>query len=102
MPATGQPIGRDPELGRIPSFRPNVRYELDRERGLWMVRRPEGDIAPEPASTEVMALVDGQRSLDDIAHHISQSSGRPETDSRQTVRRVAGELVGLGVLRLDG
>ncbi len=101
MPATGQATGDDSDLGRVPRLKPNVRYELDRERGLWMVRRAEGDIAPEPASTEVMALIDGQRSLGSIARHISETSGKPEAETRQTVRRVAGELVALGVLRLE-
>lgn len=97
-----QATGGNPDLGSVPRFRPGVCYELDRERGLWMVRRPEGDFTPEPASTEVMALIDGQRSLAQIAQHMSQASGKPPAQTRQTVLRVADELVGLGVLRLEG
>jgi hypothetical protein len=52
----------------------------------------------QPTGTDIWLLVDGQRSLEDIAAELSSRYGTPLEDARQTVLDFVAKLLEAGIV----
>ncbi len=81
-----------------PRFAPGVRLHDDKARGRWVVIAPERMFVPDETALEVLRLVDGVRSLDDIVRTLAQKFDAPAEVIAADVRALLDDLVARGAL----
>jgi pyrroloquinoline quinone biosynthesis protein D len=81
------------EASAVPSFRRGVRLREDAARGRWVVLAPERAFVPDDVALEVLKLVDGARSIADIATALADRFNAPreviEPDVTEMLRDLA-------------
>jgi pyrroloquinoline quinone biosynthesis protein D len=82
----------------IPRFAPGVRLHDDKARGRWVVMAPERMFVPDEIALEVLRLVDGARSLDDIVDALAAKFAAPRDLIETDVRAMLDDLVARGAL----
>ena len=73
----------------IPAFPRGVRFQFDKVRDCWIVQAPERLFMPDETAVEVLKLVDGKRSLDQIIDDLAERFAAP----RETIARDVGEML---------
>ncbi|MEC4593173.1 pyrroloquinoline quinone biosynthesis peptide chaperone PqqD [Nitrospirillum amazonense] len=77
----------------VPRFARGVKFRFDDTRKSWMVLAPERLFLPDEAATEILKLVDGQRSLgaiiDDLATRFDVSRDEMAGDVGGMLRDLA-------------
>lgn len=63
--------------GVIPKFRRGVKFRFDEVRGVWVLLAPEKLFMPDEITTEILRLVDGERSLARIASELAERFAAP-------------------------
>lgn len=73
----------------VPAWSRGVRTKYDEARGRWMILGPERILVPDGPGADIARLVDGTRSVDDIAAELAREYDADE----QTIRDDAIEFL---------
>lgn len=84
----------------VPRFNRGFRLRHDAVRDSWVVLAPERLFALDDHAVEVLKLVDGQRSLDEIIGLLSQKYQAPAAEITSDVRSMLEDLVTKGAIQL--
>ncbi|WP_044560713.1 pyrroloquinoline quinone biosynthesis peptide chaperone PqqD [Azospirillum sp. B4] len=97
---TGTPLAETVGEAAVPRFARGVKFRFDETRQNWMVLAPERLFLPDEAATEILKLVDGQRSLGAIIDDLATRFDVPRAEMAGDVRGMLHELAGKGVVLL--
>ncbi len=67
------------DLTAVPALRPHYRFQWEPAQDCYVLLYPEGMIKLNGSAGEILACVDGDRSIEDIVAHLQQKF--PEADS---------------------
>lgn len=84
----------------VPRFNRGFRLRHDTVRDAWVVLAPERLFALDDHAAEVLKLVDGQRTLDEIIGSLSQKYQAPAAEIADDVRSMLEDLVTKGAIQL--
>ena len=84
----------------IPRFPRGVRFQYDKVREAWVVQAPERLFVPDEPATEVLKLVDGARSVDQIVDALAAMFDAPRAVIEADVTEMLRELGAKGALTL--
>jgi len=80
---------------RIP---PHVKFRYDETRRRWVVLAPERLLLPDDLSVEILRLVDGKHSLDDIVDALMAKFSAQREEILTDVRALLQDLADKGTL----
>jgi pyrroloquinoline quinone biosynthesis protein D len=84
----------------VPRFARGVKFRFDETRKSWMVLAPERLFLPDEAATEILKLVDGQRSLGAIIDDLATRFDVPRAEMATDVGGMLRDLAEKGVVLL--
>jgi pyrroloquinoline quinone biosynthesis protein D len=84
----------------VPRFSAGTKFRFDAVRERWVVLGPERLFLPDEHAVEVLKLVDGQRSLDDIADALAARFAAPREVIAADVATMLRDLAEKGAVRL--
>ncbi|MBV9777174.1 MAG: pyrroloquinoline quinone biosynthesis peptide chaperone PqqD [Acetobacteraceae bacterium] len=84
----------------VPRFATGMKFRFDTVRERWVVLGPERLFLPDETAVEVLKLVDGQRSLDDIADALAARFDAPRETIAVDVAAMLRDLAEKGAIRL--
>ncbi|MCX2561111.1 pyrroloquinoline quinone biosynthesis peptide chaperone PqqD [Acetobacter farinalis] len=100
-PATASGSGSEPATeASVPRFARGTRLQYDRIREQWFVQAPERAFLADATAAEILQLVNGKRSLEQIITQLSEHFSAPRDVIAQDVLRMAQELADRQVLLL--
>jgi pyrroloquinoline quinone biosynthesis protein D len=82
----------------VPRFRRGVRLREDAARGRWVVLAPERAFVPDDVALEVLKLVDGARSIGDIAGTLAERFAAPREVIEADITEMLRDLAERGVV----
>ncbi len=84
----------------IPSFPRGVRFHFDTVRDSWVVLAPERLFIPDEQAVEILKLVDGKRSTDEIVDDLAARYTAPRELIATDVVGMLADLAAKGALTL--
>lgn len=84
----------------VPRFNRGFRLRHDAVRDTWVVLAPERLFALDDHAVEVLRLVDGERSMDDIVAALSRKYQAPAAEIASDVQAMFDDLVTKGAIQL--
>ncbi|MDE1149932.1 MAG: pyrroloquinoline quinone biosynthesis peptide chaperone PqqD [Azospirillaceae bacterium] len=84
----------------VPAFARGVKFRFDTTRQSWIVLAPERLFLPDEPATEILKLVDGQRSLGAIIDDLAARFGVPREEMAGDVRTMLRDLADKGAVTL--
>lgn len=84
----------------VPRFAAGMKFRFDTVRERWVVLGPERLFLPDEHAVEILKLVDGQRSLDDIADALAVRFDAPRETIATDVTAMLRDLAEKGAIRL--
>lgn len=84
----------------VPRFNRGFRLRHDAVRNSWVVLAPERLFALDDHAAEVLKLVDGKRTLDEITALLSHQYKAPTVEIASDVRSMFDDLVAKGAIQL--
>jgi pyrroloquinoline quinone biosynthesis protein D len=84
----------------VPRFAPGTKFRFDAVRDRWVILGPERLFLPDEHAIEILKLVDGQRSLDDIADALAARFAAPREVIAADVAAMLRDLADKGAIRL--
>jgi len=84
----------------VPRFATGMKFRFDTVRERWVVLGPERLFLPDETAVEILKLVDGQRSLDDIADALAARFDAPRETIAVDVAAMLRDLAEKGAIRL--
>ncbi|MBV8612671.1 MAG: pyrroloquinoline quinone biosynthesis peptide chaperone PqqD [Acetobacteraceae bacterium] len=84
----------------VPRFAAGMKFRFDTVRERWVVLGPERLFLPDEHAVEILKLVDGQRSLDDIADALAARFDAPRETIAADVAAMLRDLAEKGAIRL--
>ena len=92
---------RAPILGSaVLRFAPHVRFRFDQTRQAWVVLAPERLLLPDEQAVEILQLIDGARTVDNIIDELARRYEAPRDVIAGDVLKMLQDLVDKKVLRL--
>jgi pyrroloquinoline quinone biosynthesis protein D len=85
---------------RVPTFNRGFRLRHDEVRGAWVVLAPERLFMLDEHAAEVLRLVDGKRSVTDIADALAEKYNAPRAEIANDVDAMLQDLAGKGAIQL--
>ena len=79
-------------------FPPHVKFRFDETRQRWVVLAPERLLLPDELSVEILQLVDGRHSLDDIVDALMAKFSAQREEILADVRTLLQDLADKGTL----
>jgi pyrroloquinoline quinone biosynthesis protein D len=89
-----------PDEMAVPTFSRGVRLKYDETRAAWIVLAPERLFLPDEIAVEVLKLVDGARTLGDIADELSARFAAPRQEIVADVAEMLADFAAKGALKL--
>jgi pyrroloquinoline quinone biosynthesis protein D len=83
---------------RVPSFRRGIKFRFDAVRDAWIVLAPERLFLPDDHAVEVLKLVDGARTVADIADELCARFDAPRDVVLADVVAMLDDLAERGVV----
>ena len=83
----------------VPRFAPHIRLRFDEARQRWTVLAPERLLLPDEQAVEILQLVDGARSVDQIVDELCRRYDAPREEVGGDVAAMLQDLADKGVLR---
>ncbi|MBB4632801.1 pyrroloquinoline quinone biosynthesis peptide chaperone PqqD [Sphingosinicella soli] len=65
------------ERGAVPRFRRGVKFRFDGVRNAWVLLAPEKLFMPDEIAVEILKLIDGARSIDEIVDDLASRFDAP-------------------------
>jgi pyrroloquinoline quinone biosynthesis protein D len=84
----------------VPRLAAGVRFRFDEVRAVWVLLAPERLFQPNQIALEILTLVDGQRTLGQIADQLASRYEAPRTVIALDVASMLQDLSDRGALRL--
>jgi pyrroloquinoline quinone biosynthesis protein D len=84
----------------VPSFPRGVRFQFDSVRQSWIVQAPERLFMPDEHAVEVLKLVDGKRSVDQIVDDLAARYAAPRETIADDVSEMLDGLADKGAVTL--
>ncbi len=84
----------------VPRFAAGTKFRFDGVRERWIVLGPERLFLPDEHAVEILKLVDGQRSLGDIADALAAQFDAPRETIAADVTAMLHDLADKGAIRL--
>jgi pyrroloquinoline quinone biosynthesis protein D len=84
----------------IPRFNRGFRLRRDDVRGGWVVLAPERLFMLDDHAAEVLKLVDGRRTMDEIVAALAATYDAPAAEIAEDVAAMLQDLVGKGAIQL--
>ena len=85
--------------GAVLRFLPHVKFRYDERRQAWIVLAPEKLFMPDEQAAEILRLVDGTRTVDDIIDALAAEYDAPRADIAADVTAMLQDLVDKRVLQ---
>jgi len=82
-----------------PVVPPHIKLRHDAGRGRWIILAPERLFDPDEVAVEVLKLCDGQRTVADIAEHLSKEYNAPSAEIQADVIEMLQDLADKGVVK---
>ena len=86
------------DAAAVPRFARGVRLREDKARGRWVVLAPERAFVPDDVALEVLKLVDGARSVRDIAEALAARFDAPREVIEADITEMLRDLAERGVV----
>ena len=86
------------DAAAVPRFARGVRLREDAARGRWVVLAPERAFVPDEVALEVLRLVDGARSVRDIADALAARFAAPREVIEADIAEMLRDLAERGVV----
>ena len=80
------------------SFAAHVKFRRDETRGRWVVLAPERLLLPDDQAVEILKLIDGARSVDQVVDDLARRFEAPRAAIAADVTTMLQDLVDKGVL----
>lgn len=90
------PVGGDAVL----RFAPHTRFRFDEVRQAWIVLAPERLLLPDEQAVEILRLIDGERTVDNVIDDLVRRYEAPRDVIAGDVVKMLQDLVDKKVLRL--
>lgn len=84
----------------VPRFGAGVKFRFDKVRNAWVLLAPERLFAPDEHAVEILKLVDGERTLADIADTLAARFEAPRDVIAADVAALLQDLADKGAIRL--
>lgn len=84
----------------VPRFCAGVKFRFDKVRNAWVLLAPERLFAPDEHAVEILKLVDGERTLADIADTLAARFEAPRDVIAADVAALLQDLADKGAIRL--
>jgi pyrroloquinoline quinone biosynthesis protein D len=84
----------------VPRFGRGVQFRFDAVRGQWMLLAPEKLFQPDEIMTEILKLIDGERTIASIVNDLVARFAAPRDVIARDVRIALEDLAGRGAIRL--
>jgi pyrroloquinoline quinone biosynthesis protein D len=84
----------------IPRLGPGHKFRFDAVRQAWVLLGPERLFMPDEHAVEVLKLIDGTRTLDDIVTDLAARFDAPADAIRADVEAMLADLSARGAVRL--
>jgi pyrroloquinoline quinone biosynthesis protein D len=81
-------------------FAPHARFRFDEVRQAWIVLAPERLLLPDEQAVEILQLIDGARTVDNIIDELARRYEAPRDVIAGDVLKMLQDLVDKKVLRL--
>lgn len=88
------------DMAVVPAFRRGVKFRFDAVRSAWVLLAPEKLFLPDEIAVEILKLVDGARSMGDIADDLAGRFTAPRDTIATDVADVLQDLRVKGVVQL--
>ena len=88
------------EGGAVMRFAPHARFRFDEVRQAWIVLAPERLLLPDEQAVEILQLIDGARTVDNIIDELARRYEAPRDVIAGDVLKMLQDLVDKKVLRL--
>ena len=85
--------------GTILRFPPHVKFRFDEKRQAWIVLAPERLLLPDEQAVEILKLVDGERSVDEVIDALAAQFDAPRAEIAGDVQAMLQDLIDKKVLQ---
>ncbi len=99
MAETGKPSRLIVEGGSVLGLPRHIKLKHDAGRGRWIILGPERVYEPDEVAVEVLKLVDGQRSVADIAQVLAEQYQAPADIILTDIIQMLQDLADKGVVK---
>ena len=99
MSASTAPSGGE-NRAAVPRFGAGMKFRHDAVRGAWVILGPERLFMPDAHAVEVLKLIDGTRSVGEIAETLARSFDAPAPVIEADLWPMLRELAASGAVRL--
>lgn len=89
-----------PAQDAVPRFRRGVKLRFDEARGHWVLLAPEKAFVPDPIAAEILQLIDGQRSIAQMAENLASRFDAPLATVQADTTTILSDLAARGALEL--
>ena len=86
----------------IPKFPKNVRFKYNKARKEWVILAPERLVNLDQIAVEILHLVDGERSVKNIASELSKKFNAPNDIILSDVKEMLQDLSDKGFIEENG
>ena len=87
-------------LTTIPRFAPGMKFRLDQVRQAWVILGPERLFVPDEHAVEILKLIDGTRSITDIATALAARFDAPLDTITADIVAMLADLAARGAIKL--
>jgi pyrroloquinoline quinone biosynthesis protein D len=87
------------EVSDVLRFAPHARFRFDEVRQAWVLLAPERLLMPDEQAAEILRLIDGERTVDNIIAELVRRYEAPREIIAHDVVAMLQDLVGKKVLR---
>src|SRR6516165_5055823 len=87
------------EGGAVMRFAPHARFRFDEVRQAWIVLAPERLLLPDEQAVEILQMVDGERTVDNIIDDLARRYEAPRDVIAGDVVKMLQDLIDKKVLR---
>ena len=83
----------------VPRFAPHAKFRFDEVRQAWIVLAPERLLLPDEQAVEILQMVDGERTVDNIIDDLARRYEAPRDVIAGDVVKMLQDLIDKKVLR---
>ena len=86
----------------VPKFPKHVKFRFNKARKEWVILAPERLVKLDPIAVEILQLVDGEKTVKNIADKLSKKFNAPEETIIADVKEMLQDLSDKGFIEENG
>tara|TARA_X000000368_G_scaffold414405_1_gene404201 strand:+ start:188 stop:481 length:294 start_codon:yes stop_codon:yes gene_type:complete len=86
----------------VPKFPKHVKFRFNKAREEWVILAPERLVKLDPIAVEILQLVDGKRTVKNIANELSKKFKAPEDTIFLDIKEMLQDLSDKGFIEDNG